>query len=343
MVDAREVGDRWDGDGCEDPGRDEHAACAGVPAVRFGVAAGNFGNFGSEPGVAGCLAVAEEAERLGFDSVWVHDHVVMPSNVRSTYLYNTSGDSPFRPDQYIYDPLAVMAAIAARTERVEIGTSVLIVPYRNPLVLAKTLSTIDHISRGRVILGIGVGWMAEEFDALGLADQYGTAGGSPTSTWPCASTSGLRMGRAASMANGCVRDVGANPLPVRRPHIPIWVGGKSPPALRRVARYGSGYHAVGSTPAELADEIATVHAAMEIAGRDPAELTVSMLWGFLPSGTSEEMIDLIGRYEQAGLHHLVGVPVLHPTPPPPTDPAGVLQSALEELQRFASTVMPQLQ
>jgi probable F420-dependent oxidoreductase len=344
MFDAREVGDRWDSDGCEDPGRDEHASCAGVPAMRFGVAAGNFGNFGSEPGVAGCLAVAEEAERLGFDSVWVHDHVVMPSNVRSRYLYNTSGDSPFRPDQYIYDPLAVMAAIAARTERVEIGTSVLIVPYRNPLVLAKTLSTIDHISRGRVILGIGVGWMAEEFDALGLADQYEQRG-RVTDEYMAVCIDLWTQDGPSSFDGEWVsyRDVGANPLPVRRPHIPIWVGGKSPPALRRVARYGSGYHAVGSTPAELADEIATVHAAMEIAGRDPAELTVSMLWGFLPSGTSEEMIDLIGRYEQAGLHHLVGVPVLHPTPPPPTDPAGVLQATLEELQRFASTVMPQLQ
>ena len=134
----------------------------------------------------------------------------------------------------------------------------------------------------------------------------------------------------------------ANPRPVRKPHIPIWVGGKSPPALGRVARYGSGYHAVGSTCEELADEIATVHDAMELAGRDPAELTVSMLWGFLPSGTAEEMIDLIGRYAQAGLHHLVGVPVLHPAPAPPTDPHGVLQATLEELQRFASDVMPHL-
>src|ERR1700760_3071576 len=122
--------------------------------MRFGVVTGNFGTYGEDPGVDGCLAVADEAERLGFDSVWVHDHVIMPSDVESKYLYNATGDSPFRVDQYIYDPLAVMAAIGARTSRVGIGTSVLIVPYRNPLVLAKTLSTIDRISRGRVILGI---------------------------------------------------------------------------------------------------------------------------------------------------------------------------------------------
>src|SRR6187200_1143443 len=114
--------------------------------MKVGAAVGNFGNFGSEPGVAGCLSVAEEAEGLGYDSVWVHDHVVMPSNVTSRYPYNATGDSPFRTAQYIYDPLAVMAAIAARTSRVQIGTSVLIVPYRNPLVLAKALATIDQIA-----------------------------------------------------------------------------------------------------------------------------------------------------------------------------------------------------
>ena len=139
--------------------------------MEFGALTGNFGNFGDVPGVDGCLAVADAAERLGYDSVWVHDHVIMPSNVTSTYLYNDSGASPFSTAQYIYDPLVLMAAIGARTARVAIGTSVLVVPYRNPLVLAKQLSTIDCISHGRVILGIGVGWMAEEFAALGIGNQ----------------------------------------------------------------------------------------------------------------------------------------------------------------------------
>jgi alkanesulfonate monooxygenase SsuD/methylene tetrahydromethanopterin reductase-like flavin-dependent oxidoreductase (luciferase family) len=91
------------------------------------VLAGNFGTFGEEPGVDGCLEVAEEAERLGFDSVWVHDHIIMPADVRSKYPYNATGASPFRVDQFIYDPITVMAAIAARTSRVQIGTSVLVV------------------------------------------------------------------------------------------------------------------------------------------------------------------------------------------------------------------------
>ncbi len=309
--------------------------------MKVGVDIGNFGNFGAAPGVDGCLAVAEEAERLGYDSVWVHDHIVMPSNVTSRYLYNTSGDSPFTVDQYIYDPLAMMAAVAARTTRVAIGTSVLIVPYRNPLVLAKTLATIDHISHGRIILGIGVGWMAEEFDALGIADHWPDRG-RVTDEYMAACID-LWTQRGPSSFHGewvSYDEVGANPLPVQQPHIPIWVGGKTPPAIRRVARYGSGYHTVGSTPEQLAAEIAAVHEAMERAGRDPEGLTVSMLWGFLPSGTAGEMIDRIGRYEQAGLHHLVGVPTLEPAPPRTSDPHDRLHTTLDQIRRFAGDVLP---
>src|SRR5690242_15909006 len=152
--------------------RPDRVTEARAMALKFGVVVGNFGTFGGEPGVDGCLQMAETAEALGYDSVWVHDHIVMPSNVESRYPYSESGASPFRTDQYIYDPIAVMAAIGARTSRVSIGTSVLVVPYRNPLHLAKELATVDRISHGRIILGIGAGWMAEEFEALGIGDLY---------------------------------------------------------------------------------------------------------------------------------------------------------------------------
>jgi probable F420-dependent oxidoreductase len=309
--------------------------------MKFGVDLGNFGAFGADPGVDGCLAVAEEAERLGYDSVWVHDHVVMPSEVTSRYLYNSTGDSPFRTDQYIYDPLAVMAAVGARTNRVDIGTSVLIVPYRNPLVLAKTLATIDRISHGRVILGIGVGWMQEEFGALGIGEQWPDRG-RVTDEYMAACINLWTQQEPSSFAGKWVsyQDVGAYPLPVQQPHIPIWVGGKTAPAIRRVARYGSGYHTVGSTPQQLAAEVAAVHEAMERVGRDPAELTVSMLWGFQSSRAAQSMIELLGEYEAAGLHHLVGAPVLEPAPALPSDPHDRLRARLEELQRFAAEVLP---
>jgi probable F420-dependent oxidoreductase len=309
--------------------------------MKVGVDLGNFGAFDADPGVDGCLAVAEEAERLGYDSVWVHDHVVIPSDVKSRYLYNSTGDSPFRTDQYIYDPLPVMAAVGARTNRVEIGTSVLIVPYRNPLVLAKSLATIDRISHGRVILGIGVGWMQEEFDALGIGDQWPDRGRVTDEYMAACINLWTQEGPSSFRGNWVsYSDVGAYPLPVRKPHIPIWVGGKTAPAIRRVARYGSGYHTVGSTPEQLATEIAAVHEAMERLGRDPDDLTVSMLWGFLASHPAEQMIELLGEYEQAGLHHLVGAPTLEPAPTRPSDPRDRLKGVLEELQRFAAEVLP---
>ena len=310
-------------------------------AMEFGAVVGNFGDFDADPGVDGCLAIAVEADRLGFDSVWVHDHVVMPSDVASTYLYNSTGASPFRVDQHIYDPLAVMAAIGARTTRVRIGTSVLIVPYRNPVVLAKTLSTIDRISHGRVILGIGVGWMAEEFAALGIGDQYASRG-SVTDEYMAVCIDLWTQARPSSFHGRWVDydRVGALPLPVQRPHIPIWVGGKTPAALRRVARYGQGYHSVGSSPEELAAEVAAVHAEMAAAGRDPAELVVSMLWAFQRVDGAAQAVDVIGRYASAGLHHLVGIPWLERIELERLSPADRLTATLGNLARFAAEVLP---
>ena len=214
-----------------------------------------------------------------------------------------------RVDQYIYDPLAVMAAIGAQTSRVGIGTSVLIVPYRNPLVLAKTLSTIDRISHGRVILGIGVGWMEEEFQALGIGDQYAHRGTVTDEYIAVCIDLWTQDGPSSFRGRWVDYDgVGALPLPVQRPHIPIWVGGKTPAAIRRVARYGSGYHTVASSPEQVAAEVAAVHAEMEKVGRDPAELVVSMLSAFLGAEGAEQIIDAVGRYAEAGLHHLVGIP-----------------------------------
>ena len=309
--------------------------------MEFGVVTGNFGTFGADPGVAGCLAIADAAERLGYDSVWVHDHVVMPSNVTSRYLYNDTGDSPFRVDQHIYDPLAVMAAIGARTSRVRIGTSVLIVPYRNPLVLAKSLATIDQISRGRVILGIGVGWMAEEFVALGIGELWSERGRVTDEFIAVCMDLWTQTGPSSFHGRWVSYDaVGANPRPVQQPHIPIWVGGKTKPALRRVARYGTGYHTVASTPSQIRDEVAAVAVEMERAGRDPAELVVSMLAAFVVAGSRDHLVDLIGEYRDAGLHHLVGIPSLRPRDPRPRAPLERLHDAIEDLEQFAAEVLP---
>jgi len=309
--------------------------------VKFGVFSGNFGTFGDEPGADGCLAVAEEAERLGFDSVWVHDHVVMPSGVRSKYPYSETGASPFRVDQYIYDPLALMAAIGARTTRIAIGTSVLIVPYRSPLVVAKQLATIDRISRGRIILGIGVGWMREEFEALGIGD-YWERRGAVTDEFMVVCRDLWTQRGPSSFSGRWVRyqNVGANPRPLQKPHIPIWVGGKTPAALRRVARYGSGYHTITSTPAQVAQEVSAVRAELERAGRDPDEIAISMLWAGLDVRGVAATLDAIGEYARAGMHHLVGIPWLLSRDPVGLSDQGMLDATLENMRIFAADVMP---
>ncbi|MHB8575822.1 MAG: TIGR03619 family F420-dependent LLM class oxidoreductase, partial [Dehalococcoidia bacterium] len=220
--------------------------------MKIGVPIGNFGAFGKRGTARDQVRVAVAAERLGFDSVWVHDHVVMPMRIRARYPYNDSGEAGFAWRQDIYDPIAMMAALAVATRRVEIGTSVLIVPYRNPVVLAKMIATVDQLAHGRVRLGVGVGWMREEFDALGIGDRYPVRG-RVTDEW-LAICQALWSGAEPSSFHGRFASfdrIGAFPKPVNG-RIPIWVGGWGDAAARRVARIGNGYQTFTSTPAMVA-------------------------------------------------------------------------------------------
>jgi probable F420-dependent oxidoreductase len=288
--------------------------------VKIGVTVRNFGGFGPDAdGIHGCLSLAGGAEALGFDSVWVTDHVVLPREFRTPYPYNESGVFPFTYQDDIYDPLILMSALAQRTERVEIGVAVLVVPYRHPLMTAKMLATADQLSDGRVILGAGVGWLAEEFEALGLPVDHFTHRGSVTNDY-------LRAMKEAWLNTGpswyrgrYVRfeDVGTFPHPVRRPHIPIWAGGKGDQALIRAVRLGSGYIAIGSDPAQLRDEVQRLHQFAEGDRRDPSELTVAMLAPVTVTkapagadraaltGTPEQIAEGLRAYAGAGLHHVI--------------------------------------
>ena len=184
-----------------------------------------------------------------------------------------------------------MGALAVLTERVEIGTSALIAPYRNSLVLAKMLATADQLSQGRVLLGIGVGWMREEFEQLGLAGHYPIRG-RVTDEWMRACIELWTSGGASSFSDEFHRfeRVGAFPRCHRRPHVPIWVSGKGEIAARRAACYGSGYHSIASTPAELRAEIGALHCELENRGCDPGEATVSMLSPtVIPDGEARDL------------------------------------------------------
>ena len=296
--------------------------------MKFGIPIGNFGTYGKFGDAADVIDIAERAELLGFDSVWVHDHIFMPARIGSRYPYNDSGISGFAYHQDIYDPIATMAAVAVRTQRVSIGTSVLIVPYRDPLHQAQMIATLDHLSHGRIILGIGVGWMEEEFDALGLGGETFNRRGAVTDEWIEIARTAWQagaIGRTASYDGEfrSFQDMGGLVGCVQTPHVPIWVGGKGDIAARRVARYGDGYHTITSTPDQVAAEIDLVQEQLERADRDPNSIEVSMLGpmvlldgdpdsvrGFpaVAGGAPDQIAETLQSYADAGLDHALTIP-----------------------------------
>jgi probable F420-dependent oxidoreductase len=288
--------------------------------LRVGVLVQNFGGFPETARSArACVDLAIHAERSGFDSVWVTDHVVLPETRQAKYPHNDSGEFPYTWEQDIHEPVTLMAALAQATDRVDIGTAVLVLPYRHPLLLAKMLATIDQLAGGRVILGAGVGWLRDEFDALGLDDATFAHRGSVTED-------AIAAMREAWTARGPARHegtffsfeaVGTRPQPPRDGHIPIWIGGKGERALRRAARTGDGYFAIASDPAQLAAETATLRERADAGGRDPATISVALIDGIVVTpaplgtdrnplhGTPQQIADGLRRFADAGLDHLV--------------------------------------
>jgi probable F420-dependent oxidoreductase len=316
--------------------------------MKFGVPIGNFGQFGKLGTARDQVRVAAAAERFGFDSVWVHDHIVMPARIRARYPYNDSGVAGFAWRQDIYDPIAMLSALAVATERVEIGTSVLIIPYRNPVVLAKMLATVDQLARGRLRLGIGVGWMQEEFEALGIGDWYPIRG-RVTDEWIAVCKELWSRDGASSFKGRFVsfEEIGAYPRPVNR-HIPIWVGGWGDVAARRVARYGDGFQTISSTPAMVTEQLACVRTELERRGRTLGQIEVSMLGGIrigegaigsplvMIGGSRQEIVDRLGEYREAGLQHLIATP--RRAGAGPFTPDGLI----EDMQYLAEEIFPAL-
>jgi len=266
--------------------------------------------------------LVRRGEALGFASVMIADHIVFPSVVTSKYPYTVSGVFPGEGDAL--EQLALMAFIAGKTERLRLVTSVMILPYRNPVATAKTLATIDVLSRGRVTVGVGVGWLREEFEALGAAD-FDRRG--------AVSDEYLRIFKAlwtespVSFAGEFYRfdDVRCQPEPVQKPHPPIWIGGHSKAALRRVARLGDGWHPVGAnpavplTPADLRRDLDELYRLTEAEGRDPSALTISYKAPLYDasrpvaagadrrpfSGSPDQIAEDIATYERLGVSELI--------------------------------------
>lgn len=234
--------------------------------------------FASSIGVEGgsALEICRRAEALGFESVWGGEHVVLPTTIESRYPYTPSGKIPAQPDTPIPDPLIWLAFVAAAAPTVRLGTCILILPQRNPLVLAKELATLDRLSGGRVELGIGVGWMREEFDALGISwDRRGARNDEYI-----AAMRALWAGPHAEFHGEFVDfpQVTCSPRPIQE-RIPIVVGGDTPVALDRAARLADGYFPGEGDATRLAALVADLHRAADRHGRDPQSIEVNAMFG----------------------------------------------------------------
>ncbi|MBI3326607.1 MAG: TIGR03619 family F420-dependent LLM class oxidoreductase [Nitrospinae bacterium] len=224
--------------------------------------------------------IARRGEELGYQLLLFGDHIVVPRTIASPYPYTENGEFPGSTSGVAMEQLTVLAFLAGQTKAIRLVTSVIIVPHRNPLVAAKVLATLDVLSKGRVVVGVGVGWMREEFEALGLppfaergavTDEYIRAF---KELWTSDNPS--FEGKYCRFSN-----ISFLPKPVQKPHPPIWVGGESQRALRRTAQLANGWYPIASnprypmgTPEQLAAGLQRLATYAEQAGRDPAAIEV---------------------------------------------------------------------
>lgn len=275
--------------------------------MKIGMMFANVVLFGTRDGAR---ALAEAAEESGIESLWTVEHVVVPEGYDSAYPYSASGKMPGPETSPIPDPLAWLAYMAALTQTVRLATGVLILPQRNPVILAKECATIDVLSGGRLILGVGIGWLAEEFDAIGVPfdermDRTEEHVSALRALW---SQDETFDGKFTSFSRAR-----SNPKPVQEGGVPIVVGGHTTAAARRAGRIGDGFFP--ARPNNLEALIAECRDAAQEAGRDPDAIEITT--GGLPDP------DFAKRLEDLGVHRLV-------VPPPSFDPNDI-KRALGEL------------
>ena len=279
--------------------------------------------------------VAQEAERLGYDSVWVSDKIIVLDEYAECV------------GEVFYDSMSVLAYVSAHTSHIMLGTSVIVLPYRNAVHLAKVAATVDSPSHGRLLLGVGVGWLNAEFSALGASWQDR---GKHTDE-------SLRVLREL-WTNDAPRfqgsyynfaDIQFYPKPVQRPYPPLWIGGNTPRALRRVAEFGDVWHPTWTSPEMLDEWLPRMRKLARDAGRDPLEIGIAPRqamkivsdgsaaleeWPLV--GNVEKLIDSVRRFQEIGVGHLVmdtfyGMPeVLGES----------VDSIIATMEHFASAVMP---
>jgi probable F420-dependent oxidoreductase len=213
--------------------------------------------------------LAVQADRLGYHSLQISDHVVIPAQIGPRYPYSASGVPRWQPDTDYFEPIGMLGYLAGKTQSARLGTSVLVLPYRHPVVTAKQLATIDALSGGRVFAGIGAGWMQEEFQILGSPpyDERGAITDEYINVFRALWNEELPQfdGNYVSFP-----PLGARPRPAQSGGIPIIVGGNTKPAIRRAARLGDGWMPLNLAPDDLTDGMQYLRAQLNKAGRNAA-------------------------------------------------------------------------
>ena len=294
-------------------------------------------------------ALAQRGEAMGFSIVRVSDHIVMPRNIASRYPYSATGGFTSSTTNGYLEQLTALSFLAGQTSSIKLLTAVMVLPHRPPVLTAKILATIDVLSQGRLIVGCGVGWMREEFEALGAPpyDERGAVGNEYIRAFKELWTSD----NPSFEGKYCrFSDLSFLPKPAQKPHPPIWIGGESPPALRRTALLGDAWYPISTnprfpvgTPEQYSESVSRIRRYAEDAGRDPSEIALAYSSTYNDreaqltpegdrisfTGTPQQIADDIKRFEDIGVAHLLfGF----------TD--GTLEETLNGMERFATQVRP---
>jgi probable F420-dependent oxidoreductase len=239
--------------------------------MKFGLIPVNIGIDNAEQ----MIGVAQLAESVGFESLWTFEHVIVPVDYKSKYPYSPTGKMGAAPETNFFDPLIALAAVASHTKRVRLGTGVNILSQTNPLLLAKQVATLDRISNGRFMLGVGIGWLQEEFDAMGTPferrgarfDDYVAA---MRKVW---------SGEVVEHDSDFLHWSGfkSYPLPVQKP-LPVIIGGAKGKIFERIAKHGDGWLAPMGDPAELAAALTELKSVCKRVGRNYDELEITAMF-----------------------------------------------------------------
>lgn len=249
------------------------------------------------PNAAAMIGLAQLAESLGFESIWTFEHAIVPNNYESKYPYSADGKMGTQPETHFVDPLIALAAVAAQTTTIRLGTGVNILSQANPLYVAKQAASLDFVSNGRFELGVGIGWLREEFRAAGTPferrgarfDDYIQA---MRKIW-----SGDTVEHKSEFLDWT--GFKSYPVPVQSP-LPVVIGGTKGKAFERTARYGNGWFAPTASVEQLTPMIGQLDQACADVGRDRSEIAVTAMWFPNPSDLSD-----VERYAEIGVSRLI--------------------------------------